>query len=170
MRNMANLLSLGALLGLSTAAAAATADWQGQVIYQVMPDRFSDGAPGNNAGVDRADPGAWHGGDLNGLTAKLNYIQNLGATSVWLTPIYLQPPGRTGGATGYHGYWPWDFQQVDPHYGTLDDFKGLVEAAHAAKLRVVLDQVINHYGYDAPAQRQHPDWFHPEAKCKASGQ
>lgn len=169
MPGMHKLFWLGALLGLSASALGAAGDWSGQVIYQVMPDRFFDGDPSNNAGVDRNDPGAWHGGDLKGLTSKLSYIRDLGATSLWLTPVYQQPPGRTGNATGYHGYWPWDFQQVDPHYGTLGDFKTLVGAAHAAKLRVVLDQVINHYGYGAPAQAQHPDWFHAPETCKAKG-
>ena len=148
---------------------AAPPDWEGQVIYQVMPDRFADGDPGNNAGVNRQDPRAWHGGDLAGLTRKLSYIRELGATAVWLTPVYRQKDGLTNGTAGYHGYWPYDFRSVDPHFGTLSDFRALTREAHGLGLKVMLDQVINHYGYDAPAVAEHPEWFHSRADCDAAG-
>ena len=73
---------------LCSSSSALALSWQGEVIYQVMPDRFFDGDSTNNAGVDKAGPRDWHGGDLKGLTSKLEYIKNLGATVVWLTPIY----------------------------------------------------------------------------------
>ena len=144
-----------------------TSDWEGQVIYQVMPDRFADGDTTNNAGVNRAAPQAWHGGDLKGLSGKLDYVAALGATALWTTPVYQQVAG-VNGAAGYHGYWPADFRRTDPHFGTLTDFTALTARAHRLGLRVMLDQVINHYGYGAAAQTQHPDWFHTQAECAAA--
>ncbi len=159
------LLSLALLAQSATAASP----WRGQIIYQVMPDRFADGDPGNNAPVDKADARAWHGGDLRGLTGKLGYIRDLGATAVWLTPVYRQMDGMVSGARGYHGYWPQDFGNVDPHFGTLDDFRAFVKSAHADGLKVMLDQVINHFGYTTPTVDEKPSWFHSSATCKAKG-
>ncbi|MBZ9751403.1 glycosyl hydrolase [Deinococcus sp. HMF7604] len=170
---MRHLALLGALLtavaGQSSAQTATPpARFEGQIIYQVMPDRFFDGNASNNQGVNRADLRAWHGGDLAGLTAKLPYIQKLGATAVWLTPVYLQQTANSFGTAPYHGYWPADFRNVDPHFGTLADFGAFTKAAQNADLRVVLDQVINHYGYEAAAVRARPAWFNGEAQCSAS--
>ncbi|MDR6220461.1 alpha-amylase family glycosyl hydrolase [Deinococcus soli (ex Cha et al. 2016)] len=170
---MRHLALLGALLtSLAGGSGAQTAlpipTFEGQVIYQVMPDRFFDGNPANNQGVNRDDPRAWHGGDLPGLTQKLAYIQKLGATSVWLTPVYQQQAANSFGTAGYHGYWPADFRNVDPHFGTLADFGTFVKAAQGAGMRVVLDQVINHYGYEAAAVRLRKDWFNTQATCDAT--
>lgn len=165
--------SLALLGALSLAALAQTTatppapSWAGQVVYQVMPDRFFDGDPGNDAGVNRQDPGAWHGGDLKGLTDKLPYLRELGATALWLTPMYQQVPPLNGTA-GYHGYWPEDFRSVDPHFGTLEGFQNFLKTAHADGLKVMLDQVINHFGYGAGAVTAHPGWFHSQADCQAS--
>ncbi|GGO18724.1 alpha-amylase family glycosyl hydrolase [Deinococcus humi] len=168
---MRKTILLGLLLGSAGAAAQGNmplSSFEGQVIYQVMPDRFSDGNAANNAGVNRADPRAWHGGDLAGLTQRLPYIKKLGATAVWLTPIYQQQPTNSFDTAPYHGYWPADFRKVDPHFGTLADFGTFVQAAEVEGMRVVLDQVINHYGYLAPAVREHPTWFNGKVECDAS--
>lgn len=170
---MRHLALLGALLtSLAGGSGAQTAlplsSFEGQVIYQVMPDRFFDGNAGNNAGVNRADPRAWHGGDLAGLTQKLPYIQKLGATAVWLTPVYAQQTANSFGTAPYHGYWPADFRAVDPHFGTLADFRAFVDGAQGAGMRVVLDQVINHYGYEAAAVKLRPAWFNTQAQCNAT--
>ncbi|MCD0171706.1 alpha-amylase family glycosyl hydrolase, partial [Deinococcus sp. 23YEL01] len=170
---MRHLALLGALLtSLAGGSGAQTAlplsSFEGQVIYQVMPDRFFDGNAGNNAGVNRADPRAWHGGDLAGLTQKLPYIQRLGATAVWLTPVYAQQTVNSFGTAPYHGYWPADFRAVDPHFGTLADFRAFVDGAQGAGMRVVLDQVINHYGYEAAAVKLRPAWFNTQAQCDAT--
>lgn len=154
---------------LCSSSFALALSWQGEVIYQVMPDRFFDGDSTNNAGVDKAGPRDWHGGDLKGLTSKLEYIKNLGATVVWLTPIYQQPTSKQGGTAGYHGYWPWDFRTVDPHFGTLEDFKTLTAQAHKLGLKVMLDQVVNHFGYGAPTVSSVPDWFHKDGSCAKLG-
>lgn len=164
---MRKLLALSALLsGLSFAQTLPS--FEGQIIYQVMPDRFFDGDKTNNAGVDKSNLRAWHGGDLAGLMQKLPYIQKLGATAIWLTPIYGQQRVNSFETAAYHGYWPADFRNVDPHYGTLEQFGALTKAAQGAGMKVVLDQVINHYGYEAEAVKQHPDWFHTKAQCDAS--
>ena len=148
--------------------APAAPTFEGQVIYQVLPDRFFDGDPTNNAGVDRNNLRAWHGGDLAGLTQKLPYIERLGATALWLTPIYRQQAGNSFDTAPYHGYWPADFRNVDPRFGTLATFDTFMKAAKGAGLKVVLDQVINHYGYEAPTVRERPGWFNSPARCQAA--
>ncbi|HYX47551.1 MAG TPA: alpha-amylase family glycosyl hydrolase, partial [Sphingomicrobium sp.] len=130
---------------------------QDEVIYFVMPDRFENGDPSNdrgglsgdrlNTGFDPTDKGFFHGGDLKGLTSRLDYIQGLGATAVWLTPIFKNkavqgPPGHESAA--YHGYWIIDFTLVDPHLGTNADFKTFVDAAHSRGMKVYMDIVVNH--------------------------
>ncbi|CAM4418006.1 alpha-amylase family glycosyl hydrolase [Deinococcus marmoris] len=168
---MRKTVLLGLLLGLADASAQGgmpLSSFEGQVVYQVMPDRFFDGNAANNAGVNKGDLRAWHGGDLAGLTAKLPYIQKLGATAVWLTPIYQQQKLNSFDTAPYHGYWPADFRKVDPHFGTLADFSAFIGATQTGGMRVVLDQVINHYGYLAPAVAEHPAWFNSQAACDAS--
>ena len=128
-----------------------------EVIYFVMPDRFENGDPSNDrggmsggrltTGYDPTSKGFFHGGDLKGLTSRLGYIQGLGATAVWLTPIFKNkavqgPPGQESAA--YHGYWITDFTRVDPHLGTDADFKTFVDAAHARGMKVYMDIVVNH--------------------------
>ena len=130
---------------------------QDEVIYFVLPDRFENGDPSNDrgsqsgdrlsTGFDPASTGFFHGGDLKGLTSRLDYIQGLGATAVWLTPIFKNkvvqgPPGHE--SAGYHGYWITDFTRVDPHLGTDADFKSLVDAAHRRGMKVYMDIVVNH--------------------------
>ena len=127
------------------------------VIYFVLPDRFENGDPSNDRGglsggrlVTGFDPtakGFYHGGDLKGLTARLDYIQRLGATAIWVGPIFKNKPvqGAPGQeSAGYHGYWITDFTQVDPHFGTNADFKALVDAAHARGMKVYMDIIANH--------------------------
>jgi len=127
------------------------------VIYFVLPDRFANGDPTNDRGglkgdrlVTGFDPtakGFYHGGDLKGLIGRLDYIQGLGATALWLGPIFKNKPvqGPKGDeSAGYHGYWITDFTQVDPHFGSDADFEALVDAAHARGLKVYMDIVTNH--------------------------
>ena len=128
-----------------------------EVIYFVLPDRFANGDPSNDrgglagdrlqTGYDPTDPGFYHGGDLKGLTQQLDYIQGLGATAIWIAPVFANKavqgaPGQESAA--YHGYWITDFTRVDPHFGSNEDFRRLVDAAHARGLKVYLDMVINH--------------------------
>ncbi|MFJ9456015.1 pullulanase-type alpha-1,6-glucosidase [Kitasatospora sp. NPDC101447] len=144
----------------SDAALAATAgrhDLTREQFYFVLPDRFADGDPANDTGgitggrldngFDPADKGFYHGGDLAGLIRKLDYIQDLGTTAIWMAPIFKNKPVQGSGAeasAGYHGYWITDFTQVDPHFGTNDQLKELIAKAHARGIKVFFDVITNH--------------------------
>lgn len=139
--------------------------WKDEILYFPMTDRFHDGDPSNNLDVDRSKPYGFHGGDLKGLTEKLDYIKDLGATAIWLTPPtentkVLNLPGRD--IYGYHGYWVRDHYEVEPRQGNLDDVKKLVSEAHKRGMKVVLDVVLNHVGYDHPFAHDPAKhgWFH----------
>ena len=143
-------------------ALAALADYRARpesdaIIYFVLPDRFENGSRANDrgglkgdrlvTGFDPASKGFYNGGDLKGLTARLDYIAGLGATTIWLGPISQNRPvqGAKGQeSAGYHGYWITDFTRVDPHFGTNAELKALVDAAHARGMKVYLDNVTNH--------------------------
>jgi len=125
-----------------------------EIIYFLLPDRFArsgdETAPRGDrlvTGYDPTDPRFYHGGSLRGITRQLGYIQGLGATALWLAPVFVNkpvqgPPGHE--SAGYHGYWITDFLHVDPHFGTEADLHELVDAAHARGMKVYLDIVVNH--------------------------
>src|SRR5258707_2115707 len=128
-----------------------------EIIYFLLPDRFENGDPSNDRGgleggrlVTGYDPtakGFYHGGDLKGLISRLDYIQGLGATAVWLGPIFKNKavqgaPGHE--SAGYHGYWITDFTHVDPHFGNDADMRALAQAVHARGMKLYLDIVTNH--------------------------
>lgn len=128
-----------------------------EIIYFLLPDRFENGEPANDrgglegdrlvTGFDPTDKGFYHGGDLEGLISRLDYIQALGATAVWLGPIYKNKPvqGAPGHeSAGYHGYWITDFTQVDPHFGDNAQMRALAQAVHARGMKLYLDIVTNH--------------------------
>ena len=130
---------------------------QDEVIYFVLPDRFENGDPSNDrgglsgdrltTGFDPTSKGFYNGGDLKGLIKRLDYIQGLGATALWVAPIFKNKPvqGPKGQeSAGYHGYWITDFTSVDPHFGTNADFKALVDAVHARGMKFYMDIVVNH--------------------------
>ncbi|MCT6698108.1 alpha-amylase family glycosyl hydrolase [Rheinheimera sp. 4Y26] len=134
-------------------------DWRDQVIYFVLTDRFADGNPANNdQGAGEFNPASsahYSGGDLAGIQQKLDYIQNLGATSLWLTPpVANQWWSQKVQYGGYHGYWATDFMAVDAHYGTLADYQQLSKALHQKGMYLIQDIVVNHtgnfFGYDGP--------------------
>lgn len=128
-----------------------------EVIYLIMPDRFANGDTANDrggladdrlvSGYDPAHKAFYHGGDLKGLIARLDYIQGLGATAIWLTPVFANKPVQGSGdsaSAGYHGYWGTDFTTIDPHLGSRSDYKAFVDAAHARGMKVYFDIVVNH--------------------------
>ena len=133
------------------------------VIYLIMPDRFANGDPLNDEPAefpgshDRGKPRAYHGGDLRGIEQHLDYLQNLGVTTLWLTPVV-----KNGAAQDYHGYGATDLYAVDPHLGTLDDYRELVQQAHKQHMKVLFDVVPNHIGPRHPwaTHPPLPDWFH----------
>ncbi|WP_243058493.1 alpha-amylase family glycosyl hydrolase [Nocardioides sp. SR21] len=131
-------------------------DLTGENFYFVMGDRFENGDPANDTGGLAGDPnttgfdptskGFYNGGDLDGLRSRLDYIQGLGTTAIWLTPIFENKPVQLedGPSAGYHGYWITDFTQVDPHLGTNQDLTDLVDAAHERGIKVFFDIITNH--------------------------
>jgi neopullulanase len=136
------------------------------VLYLIMPDRFADGDPSNNHPAqspqfDRSNPHAYHGGNLKGVIDHLDYLQQLGVTAVWLTPILQNDPTRSD----YHGYGATDMYAVEPRLGTLADYRRLADELHRRHMKLVFDDVPNHVGpghvwvHDPPL----PDWFHGSA-------
>ena len=128
-----------------------------QNFYFVMADRFANGTTANDTGGisgDRLDNGYdpehrgfYHGGDLQGMLEKIDYIRGLGTTAIWLTPSFKNrpvqgPPGQE--TAGYHGYWITDFTQIDPHLGSNDDLRALIDAAHDRGMKVYFDIITNH--------------------------
>ena len=153
---------MSVLAALALAASAPVADYRArlpedEVIYFVLPDRFENGDAGNDrgglqgdrltTGFDPTGKGFFHGGDLKGLIKRLDYIQGLGATALWVAPVFQNKPvqGTPGHeSAGYHGYWITDFTRVDSHLGTNADFKALVDAVHARGMKFYMDIVANH--------------------------
>ncbi len=124
-------------------------DWRDEVIYAVMVDRFDNGDPTNDlvdgVGVDLTDLRRHQGGDWRGLRRRLDYIRELGATAIWISPIVANV-ARTETEDGYHGYWASDFTTLNPRFGDLDELRRLVTAAHDRGMLVIVDVVTNHTG------------------------
>ncbi|MCB9593074.1 MAG: glycosidase [Sandaracinaceae bacterium] len=161
---------------LLDAGAPEAASWEAASIYLLMVDRFADGAPdpdpADDPCFDPANPRRFHGGDLVGLRARLDYLQALGVDTLWVTPLTRQI-GLRGEECGYHGYWtdataP-DDGALEPRLGTDEDLHALLDDLHARGMRLILDMVVNHPGYDAPVTRSHPAWFHPVDGCERLG-
>lgn len=121
------------------------ADWRDAVIYQVLIDRFEDGDDGNNYLVDRENMARYHGGDWLGLESRLDYLQQLGVNTLWISPV-VRNIETDADVDGYHGYWAVDLTQPNPHFGDLADLRRLVRAAHDRDMLVVIDIVTNHMG------------------------
>ncbi|WP_327376787.1 pullulanase-type alpha-1,6-glucosidase [Streptomyces sp. NBC_01216] len=139
------------------AAQPARHDLTREQFYFVLPDRFANGDTRNDrggltgtrldTGFDPTDKGFYQGGDLKGLTRKLDYIKGLGTTAIWMAPIFRNQPVQGTGkdaSAGYHGYWITDFTQVDPHFGTNADLERLIDKAHAKGMKVFFDVITNH--------------------------
>jgi neopullulanase len=124
---------------------------QDDVLYLIVPDRFANGDPANDGVVDRANPRAYHGGDLAGVALRLPYLKELGVTAIWLTPIF-----DNAGATSYHGYHAADLYRVEEHFGDTEALRELVDRAHALGIKVLLDQVANHVGPEHPWAQSPP--------------
>lgn len=164
------VLILTAVLLFTSAPAYAKVEkegrlWQDESIYSLMIDRFEDGDIRNNSDVNRKDPLAYNGGDIQGIINKLDYIQNMGFTAIRLSPIFDNAPG------GYHGYWVTDYYKVDEHFGTIKTFQKLVKEAHKKKMKVLIDFPVNnvatsHPWVNDPAKK---DWFHEEQAIAISG-
>ena len=139
------------------------------VLYMLMPDRFAQGKDHNPQikGMraykeDRTQPSLRHGGDLNGIREHLDYFKELGVTALWLTPVLENDsPDDERGYSTYHGYATTDYYRVDPRFGTNEDYRRLCDEAHKQGLKVVMDMIFNHSGFEHPWTLDMPtkDWL-----------
>lgn len=120
-------------------------DWRDQVIYQIMIDRFYNGDPNNDFNIEPSVPGKYHGGDWQGVIDKLDYLEELGVTALWISPV-VKNVEEDAGFQSYHGYWTQDFLRPNAHFGDLTKLRELVDEAHARDMLVILDVVTNHMG------------------------
>ncbi|MFL6555972.1 MAG: alpha-amylase family glycosyl hydrolase, partial [Bacillus sp. (in: firmicutes)] len=150
------LLLLNSSLSANAAVKKEDRLWQDESVYSIMIDRFNDGDRNNDKDVDAKDPLAYNGGDIQGIIDKLDYIQEMGFTTIRLTPIF------DNANNGYHGFWVKDFYKVDEHFGTIESFQTLVKEAHKRQMRVILDFVTNNVAADHPwvNDSSKVDWFH----------
>jgi len=148
------------------------------VLYMLMPDRFAQGA-GHNPQVkgmrtykeDRSQPSLRHGGDLNGIREHLDYFCELGVTALWLTPVLENDsPDNAQGYSTYHGYATTNYYRVDPRFGSNADYRRLVDEAHDRGLKVVMDMIFNHSGFEHPWTIDMPskDWLNVQPKASPS--
>jgi glycosidase len=148
------------------------------VLYMLMPDRFAQGSHHNKQvkGMntykeDRSQPSLRHGGDLEGIREHLDYFNQLGVTALWLTPVLENnSPDDSHGFSTYHGYATTDYYRVDPRFGTNADYRALINAAHKKGLKVVMDMIFNHCGFEHPWVKDMPsaDWFNLSQWLKES--
>lgn len=128
-------------------------DIRDDMFYFVLPDRFNNANPDNDmgskeyeiskGGLDIESKWAFHGGDIQGVEAKLDYLKEMGISAIWMTPILRNKAIQWGGYA-HHGYWIVDFTQIDPHFGSNDDLKNLINAAHAKGIKIFFDIITNH--------------------------
>lgn len=123
----------------------ADVDWRDQVIYQIVIDRFENGDPNNDFNVEPSVPGKFHGGDWQGVIDKLDYLQTLGVTALWISPV-VKNVEEDAGFHSYHGYWTQDFLRPNAHFGDLSKLRELIDKAHEKNMLVILDVVTNHMG------------------------
>ena len=139
------------------------------VLYLLMPDRFAQGMDHSKpiAGMnayqeDRQKPSLRHGGDMEGIRQHLDYFQDLGVTALWFTPVLENnSPDTDNGYSTYHGYATTDYYRVDPRFGTNEDYRRLIDDCHQRGLKVVMDMIFNHCGFEHPWVKDMPskDWF-----------
>ncbi|SET14398.1 alpha-amylase [Oceanobacillus limi] len=154
------MLLLTAILSIyiqsSEQVSAEETDINGEIIYEIFVDRFNNGNHALTEQVDLEDPYAYHGGDLEGITRKLDDLKQLGFTTISLSPIFANAPD------GYHGYWIEDFYEVEEQFGTLEDLQTLVEEAHDRDMKIVLEFVPNYVAKTSPlvSDPEKSDWFY----------
>ncbi|MBV1909319.1 MAG: hypothetical protein KUG78_08350, partial [Kangiellaceae bacterium] len=130
-----------------------TRDVRDDIFYFVLPDRFNNGDPSNDngsksiaissGGFDLSSTRGFHGGDIKGIEQKLDYLQQMGITAIWMTPLLRNRTIQADGIA-HHGYWIVDFTQIDPHFGSNDDLKSLIKLAHKKNMKVFFDIITNH--------------------------
>lgn len=137
------LLSVVLLAAAPVVEGGGPADWRQRIIYQLIIDRFD---PTTQTTEPCANLQQWCGGTLSGANRRLEYVRDLGADALWINPVVKQCPGLGSGASAYHGYWAQDFDAIEPHIGTAEDMRALVDKAHDKGLLIMLDVVANHVG------------------------
>lgn len=120
-------------------------DWRDEVIYQILVDRFANGDNGNDYRIQLNAPARYHGGDWRGIEDQLPYLQELGVTTLWISPV-IKNVETDADVDGYHGYWAQDFTELNPHFGDLIALRRLVDACHQRDMKVIIDIVTNHVG------------------------
>lgn len=137
--------------------------WDEEIIYMVLTDRFYDGDESNNnphnidGSYDKDHLEAYHGGDFRGIIEKIDYLKELGITTLWITPIVKNIEANmmendNGKQYGYHGYWAEDFTKLDPHLGNEEELKELIDLLHENNIKLMVDVVLNHSGYGTKNQ------------------
>ena len=152
------------------------------VLYMLMPDRFASGRTDNDQvkGMrpyknDRTQPSLRHGGDLEGIRQHLDYFKELGVTALWFTPVLENDSPDHGTQSTYHGYATTNYYRVDPRFGSNEEYRQLCDEAHAKGLKIVMDMIFNHSGYEHPWTLDMPskdwlntpEWLLPENQAKA---
>lgn len=147
------------------------------VLYMLMPDRFANGSDANDRikgmlpySCDRSAPSLRHGGDLEGIRRHLDYFNELGVTALWFTPVLENNSPDNGEYSTYHGYATTDYYRVDPRFGTNAEYRSLCDEAHAKGLKIVMDMIFNHCGFEHPwvADMPSKDWFNTAEWLKES--
>ena len=138
------------------------------VLYMLMPDRFASGRSDNDQikGMrpyknDRSEPSLRHGGDLEGIRQHLDYFKELGVTALWFTPVLENNSPDNGLFSTYHGYATTDYYRVDPRFGSNEEYRRLCDEAHEKGLKIVMDMIFNHSGFEHPWVKDMPtkDWL-----------
>jgi len=158
-QNIFRLLLILTILAQGSIANAR--EWKEEIIYFILIDRFYDGDRMNDFDVNTKDPRGFHGGDIEGIIQKLDYLQNLGVTALWVSPVFKNRPMRFFEHQPYHGYWVWDFFSTDSRFGDMEKLRRLSNELHRRNMKLILDMVVNHADYNAPIVDQYPSWFHP---------
>ncbi|MGM0902386.1 MAG: alpha-amylase family glycosyl hydrolase [Bacillota bacterium] len=151
-------MTMSLLLFIAFPAAAVEREerkWQDETIYSIMIDRFNNGDNTNDFEVNTKDPQAYHGGDFEGIIKQLDYIKDMGFTTILLSPVF------DNGSKGYHGYWIHDFTKLEEHFGTMETFKRLVDEVHDRDMKIILDFVVDQVGPEHPwlDDSSKSDWF-----------
>lgn len=140
----------------------AAIDWRDQVIYQIVVDRFQNGDSSNDFNVEPGTSTRYHGGDWQGIIDRLDYLEDLGVTALWISPV-VRNVEEDAGFASYHGYWTQDPVRTNPHFGDLAKLREMVDEAHARGMLVILDIVTNHMGqlffYDINSNARPDEWL-----------
>ncbi|MFT5679108.1 MAG: hypothetical protein ACI8RZ_000012 [Myxococcota bacterium] len=139
---------------------------ESDLVYFVLVDRFDNGDATNDDTIDLADPHAFHGGDLAGVTRRLPYLYDLGVRTIWLSPVFTMRTEKFHSHGAFHGYWIEDLGSIEPRFGGDEALIALADAVEEAGIRLILDMVYNHTSFDAPLVTQRPDWFHSDGSIE----